>query len=76
MHILQGLADNQPLFEAVKALLLSKFSDDIDTTLSNELMGAQVRAKTEGKRAIEKAFYEINQYRSTAKTVDKINPAK
>lgn len=79
-EILRGLADNPALFDAVKKLLLDKFAlDHINTNswdATDEALGQSVRAKLEGKRAVEIAFAEIAAYRSVKPPPQGENPAR
>lgn len=76
-EILSSLANNPPLLAAVKELLLTQFSlTDIDTTVPNEVMGQIVRARVDGRAAVEKAFKEIERYRSVRAPKEQSNPAR
>lgn len=73
---LQSFADNPALMEAVKELLLSKFSTDkLKETEDDIKLGQMVRARLVGIQMVEDAFREIAQHRSIPKGVDKNNPA-
>lgn len=76
-HIFQGLADNQPLFDEVKKLLIDQFSlDKLETNLTNVELGEKVRARMQALQGIEDAFRVIAQHRSEKETVEKKNPAR
>lgn len=74
--ILQTIADNPALFDEVKKVVLSKFTDDSDTRMSNELLGQKARARLEGVEKVESAFSDILAYRSNKEVKQKINKAR
>ena len=81
MHngILQGLADNPPLMEAVRAEILRQFvlqTELKDENVSDELLGQMLRARLTGTKIVEQAFKEIGKYKSLPKEVERINPAR
>lgn len=64
-EILKGIADNPPLFEALKELLRSKFSlEGVGKDLPNEQLGEVVRARLEGLARVEEVFVEIARQKS------------
>lgn len=78
MDILAGIADNQPLYDEVKALLVKHFmSDDARTEgLSDERLGQMYRARLIGLEKIESAFMEIAKHKTYQKKERGINPAR
>lgn len=76
-NILQGLADNTALLNAIKAVIDSKFAlDDVNTGMQNEAIGQVVRANIEGRARVEEAFKEILSHKSPPATTGKKNPAR
>ena len=76
-EILKGLADNPALFAALKELIYEKFAmDQISTSMNNEVIGQIVRANIEGKKKVEDAFREIEQYKTAPVLTPYINRAK
>jgi len=71
-NILRLIADNQALFDAVKALLLKRFdsipyaegADDI-------LLGQITRARHVGRQEVEAAFKEIASHKSPPPPVER-----
>lgn len=77
MSLLALIADNQLLFDELKACLTKQFSlDALDTTLSNEEIGARVRARLDGLKAVEDAFREIATYKTKTGAEKPQNPAR
>ncbi len=75
--ILQIIADNKALFDAVEALLEEEFSlDGVSTDLSNEEMGQVVRARVDGIARVRAAFKKIEHFRSVEKKPTTQNPAR
>ena len=75
--ILRGVADNPAMLEAIKKVIVGKFSvDEISTRQSNELMGQQIRARIEGLHLVEEAFREIAHCATTQLRVEVLNPAR
>lgn len=65
------IADNPSLMEALKGFLLEEFTvnwDNIDTTLSNEMIGQQTRSCVEGASKIQKRFVDIRKYETPPKS--------
>lgn len=77
--ILQSLADNPMLFDAVKKLLESRFEltfhEDI-YGLEDKRIGEMVRAKLTGLKRISDAFDEIATYKSIKSKPTGENPAR
>ena len=74
-NILSIIADNPSLLEALKEVLEKHFTlDNINTGMTNENMGAMVRARVDGLNNIKSAFREIATHKSFEKIVDKGNP--
>ena len=74
-EILKVLADNPALTEAVKTTIAKYFSvDKLTSDLADIELGQMVRARLAGLDALNKAFAEIAQYKSTAKPEDKKHP--
>jgi hypothetical protein len=77
MEILKALADNPALLEAVKKLLVDKFSvDTLSVNTSNEILGQAVRARLDGLRVVEEAFKEIAKYKSVPTLPERKNEAR
>lgn len=75
--ILKLIANNQMLFDVVQKIILSHFSlDKVSTSMTNENMGAVVRAKIEGVKKVEEAFVEIAKYKLVTPKVGMKNPAR
>lgn len=77
--ILQTLADNPRLFDAVREKVLEKFVIDYDNFSSetdDARVGQLVRAVTLGRSFAEKAFSEIAQLRTIKEEKDQFNPAR
>lgn len=76
-EVLQSLADNPLLLEMIRKLLEDKFSiDSLKADDADMILGQMVRARLVGLKAVDEAFREIEQYKSSNKTVDKKNPVK
>jgi len=75
-EILKVLADNPALTEAVKEVIAGYFSvDNLESGESDITLGQMVRARLVGLKAVNDAFREIEQYKSTKPTPKKDNPA-
>jgi hypothetical protein len=79
--ILSIIADNKPLFDAVKSTVEAQF--DVTTTglsaiegLTDEVVGQKVRAQILGYRAVQEAFKEIELYKTPGKKPEMVNPAR
>ncbi len=74
--LLQGLADNPALCQAVFELIEEQFAlDQISTTISNEYIGQIVRANIDGRAKVAAAFKIIAQYKSPPSERPKVNKA-
>lgn len=77
-NILTVLADNPALIDAVKAVLTKQFDSSpvmgVDT--SDVVLGQFLRARMAGLKAIDDAFKEINQYKTTVDKPVQSNPAR
>jgi hypothetical protein len=77
--ILRSFADNQNLFEAVKATVLAKFQGSlaaIDDELPNEHIGQYVKAQIIGLRMVEEAFKEIAKNKTPPPISERVNNAR
>jgi hypothetical protein len=77
-NVLQVIADNPSLLEAVKAELLKKFSlSQINVSdLNNTDLADNVRARVMGAALIEDAFKDISRHRSRDIPSTSVNPAR
>lgn len=76
-EILKIIADNQGLKNALRDLLERQFTlDEIATTMTNEAMGQVVRSRVEGLKKIDRAFKEIEGYKTFAEKPPGTNPAR
>lgn len=77
-NILAILADNPALIEAVKKILLKQFElpQALGAGTSDEVLGQYFRAKMTGTKAIEEAFKEIMQYKTTPDKLERTNPGR
>lgn len=75
--ILKSLADNQALFDAVKAALVKKFDtgDLYHQDITNEMLGQQVRARLEGLACVEELFREIARMKTGQPAQNRVNPS-
>ncbi len=73
--ILRSIADNQPLFEALKKLLKQQFEQTprTDDAISDAQLGQMYRARLIGLEKIDQAFREIAVYKSNPDTPRKVN---
>lgn len=77
MKILNLIADNPALTDALKELFRKKFSvDDANTNLDNESLGQVVRARIDGLKKVDDAFSEIEKYRTIKEEPVGENPAR
>ena len=77
-NILQVLADNPALMAEVKKVVKAQFEFEVGNMpvgVPYEQLGMTVSTRMEGLKLVEKAFKEIESYKSTPKMVDKQNPA-
>lgn len=78
-HILQQIADNEPLFEAVKEVILSHFEPtqfpDMDKT-SDKQLGEFLRARLAGKRLVDAGFTEISRHKTKGDAPVGVNRAR
>lgn len=77
--ILKGIADNEPLFNAVKELLLERLAindSTLSADMSDELIGQITRARLGGRQLVEAAFNEIARLRAPKEVHEGVNPAR
>lgn len=75
--ILSQLADNPALLDAVRAFVLDQFNiPTIDPALSNEQLGAIVRANIGGAATVELAFRDIARLKTEPSKKEEPNPAR
>lgn len=76
--ILKVIADNPALTEELKALLDRYFSiETLDTNgVPNAELGGIVRARLEGKKLIDEAFFELRRYATPKARKLKVNEAR
>lgn len=75
-NILQTIADNPTLLNAVKEVIFKHFPYDVNTAMRDEEMGQVIRAVLNGRQAVESAFREIERYKTPVKQIEKINTAR
>ena len=75
-NILQIIANNPSLLNAVKETILKHFPYDVNPNLGNEEMGQVIRAVLNGRQAVESAFREIERHKTPAPQPEKINIAR
>ena len=78
-ELLKGLADNQPLFDAVKKAVLAEFSmepERTDEAVSDVQLGQMFRARLVGIQKIEAAFAKIAKHRTAVQAQPKVNRAR
>ena len=75
-NILQTIADNPMLLNAVKEVILKHFPYDVNPAMPNEEMGQVIRAVMNGRHAVDAAFKEIERHKTPAKTPEKIHIAR
>ena len=74
---LKLIADNQGLFDAVKQVIMKKFTvDDLTLDTSNESIGEEVRAVLVGRKKVEEAFVEISTHKTIKDDDDSIMPSR
>ena len=76
MPELKYLADNKPLFDALKAFLLERFEISDLPEGSNADIGEFVRSRIEGRVLIEKAFAHIASLKTIARPSRGENPMR
>ena len=77
-NILQTLADNPALFDAVKKTVKAQFEFQVGNMpvgLSHVELGMIVSTRMEGLQLVEQAFKEIASYKTVPKLEEKTNPA-
>ncbi len=75
-EILRGIADNEALFEEVKATVLAEFAEvPYAEGASDELLGQITRARLVGRQKVEAAFQKILKHKSVPSSGGKDNPA-
>ncbi len=75
--VFRGLADNKPLFEALKELLVERFEAKIDPTgLTDQELGSLARAQFAGLKKVLDTFNEIASCKSVEKAEATYNPAR
>lgn len=73
--MLKQIADNQPLFNAVRSTIEKHFSlDDINPNTPN--LEEMVRARLDGKELLKKAFKEIESHKTFKESPVGANPAR
>ncbi len=77
-NILSTLADNPALMDAVKLLVTKQFEamPDLSKNPSDELLGQFLRAHVTGLKAIDDAWKELAQYKTTPDKEQRVNPAR
>jgi hypothetical protein len=76
-QILKIIADNPALCEAVRNLILAEFAtNEDDLKFDNGKLGERVRARLEGKRAVERAFEKMLSYKTIPSRTEKIMRAR
>ena len=74
---LKLIADNQGLFDAVKQVIMKKFTvDDLTLDTSNESIGEEVRAVLVGRKKVEEAFVEISTHKTIKDDDDSVMPSR
>lgn len=78
-ELLKLIADNQPLFDAVKSVVHSKFTEnsgynDLPPNADNELIGQITRARIEGCKKVDDAFREIANHATIKPGITKTSP--
>ncbi len=74
--ILGILADNPALSDAVKQCIAKQFSvDNLVATDNDILLGQMVRARLVGLKALNDAFKEIEQHKTSPDVEPRENPA-
>lgn len=78
-EVLKIIADNPSLTEALKEVLLKQFEMDpseVHEDITNENLGAMLRARLTGIDSVAKAFKEIAKFKSFEKSRQFENPAR
>ena len=76
-NILSLIADNPPLFEALKNLFIGEFTDQkYNLTSTNEHLGELTRARLQGLSCLDAAFRKIDQCKSINTNRNTGNPAR
>ena len=75
-EVLQGIANNPELLEAVKQTVLEQFAEvPFAEGASDELLGQITRARLVGRQKVESAFQAIAALKTLPQNMDKENPA-
>lgn len=75
--ILKAFADNQPLFYEVKKVIEEVFkTEEVNMQDSDEVIGQMTRARIDGMRRVEKAFKEIEKYKTPDLRNSEMMPAR
>lgn len=77
--ILKTIADNPLLLGELRKVFDEEFSDSVipvELGFSNERLGERVRARLEGKLAVDKAFDKILTYQTPEVKPEKDNPGR
>lgn len=74
--ILQKFADDERTFEAVKGELLESEFKELNSELSNELLGQEVKARLKARELVEIGFRKIKQLKTNEKVVKQMNPGR
>lgn len=76
-ELLKVIADNPPLMEAVKKVIMVKFSlETLGTNYPNEILGQLTRSRLEGRELVELAFKDIANYKTVEIKPQGANPAR
>jgi hypothetical protein len=75
--ILKLLADNPELMKALHEVLEGQFEISIDPSMSDDVLGQLTRARLTGLAAINRAFVEIDRFRTPPeRRTEGTNPAR
>ena len=75
-NILQSLANNEALYDAVKSTVLKHFEDlPYQEGASDELLGQITRARIVGRKLVEQAFLDIAKHKTNPESKPVENPA-
>jgi len=75
--ILKTIAETPVLFDALKDAILSQFAEEsVDEKMTDEQIGQISRARSVGRRKVEKAFSEIARLRTSDKENAGVNPGR
>lgn len=75
--LLRIVADNQPLFDTLKATIRGQFAfDSIVPDVSNDILGQRVRARIDGLALVDEAFATIKRCATVPQGKGGQNPAR